>query len=67
MKITFLAEHDHLRIRMPAGVVTNGSRRRQSRQPGAGIAEARQVVESQGGRVTGDGETEDLEILLPRR
>ena len=57
VKITFLAEHDHLRIRMPAGVVANGSRRR-GRQPGAGIAEARKVAESQGGRVTGDGETD---------
>ena len=54
VKITFLAEHDHLRIRMPAGVVANGSRRR-GRQPGAGIEEARKVAESQGGRVTGDG------------
>ena len=66
VKITFLAEHDHLRIRMPAGVVANGSRRR-GRQPGAGIEEARKVAESQGGRVTGDGVADDLEILLPRR
>jgi hypothetical protein len=66
VKITFLAEHDHLRIRMPAGVVANGARRR-GRPPGAGIAEARKVAESQGGRVTGDGQSEALEILLPRR
>jgi hypothetical protein len=67
VRITFLAEHDHLRIRMPAGVVANGSRRRRGPQPGAGIAEARQVAESQGGRVIGDGHQADLEILLPRR
>jgi signal transduction histidine kinase len=67
VKITFLGEHDHLRIRMPAGVVASGARRRRRRQPGAGIAEARQVVEAQGGRVTGNGRDEDLEILLPRR
>ena len=66
VRITFLAEHDHLRIRMPAGVVANGSRRR-GPAPGAGIAEARKVAESLGGRVTGDGQAEDLEILLPRR
>ena len=36
-------------------------------RPGVGIAEARKVVESLGGRVTGDGQAEDLEILLPRR
>jgi hypothetical protein len=65
VRITFLAENDHLRIRMPAGVVANGSRR--GAEPGAGIAEARQVAEAQGGRVTGNGQADDLEILLPRR
>ncbi len=32
-----------------------------------GIAQARIVAEAQGGRLSGDGVTEDLEILLPRR
>ena len=67
VKLTFLGENDHLRIRMPAGVVANGVRRRRGSQPGAGVAEAREVVEAQGGRVTGNGRDEDLEILLPRR
>jgi hypothetical protein len=67
VRITFLGEDDHLRIRMPAGVVPNGARRRRGPQPGAGIDEARQVVAAQGGRITGDGQAEDLEILLPRR
>ena len=31
VKITFLGEDDHLRIRMPAGVVPNGARRRRGR------------------------------------
>jgi hypothetical protein len=36
-------------------------------QPGAGLAEARAVAEAHGGRVTGDGVVDDLEVLLPRR
>lgn len=67
VRISFVGEHDHLRIRMPAGVVANGSRRKRDVEPGAGISEARQVAEAQGGRVTGDGRSQDLEILLPRR
>ena len=67
VKISFLGEGDHLRIRVPAGMVANGARRRRGRQPGVGIAEARQVVEAQGGRVSGNGQDSDLEILLPRR
>ena len=67
VKIMFLGEDDHLRIKMPAGVVPNNARRRRGRQPGVGLAEAREVVEAQGGRITGDGQAQDLEILLPRR
>jgi len=67
VKITFLGEDDHLRIKMPAGVVPNTARRRRGRQPGVGLAEAREVVAAQGGRITGDGQAQDLEILLPRR
>ena len=67
VKITFLAEHDHLRIRMPAGVVANGSAAAGAASPAPASPRPGKVAESQGGRVTGDGEAEDLEILLPRR
>lgn len=67
VKITFFARDDYLKVRMPAGVIHAGKGRRRGVEPGAGLAEAREVAESQGGRVSGDGTTEDLEILLPRR
>ena len=67
VKITFFAQDDYLKVRMPAGVIHAGRGRRRDVEPGAGLAEAREVAESQGGRVSGDGMTEDLEILLPRR
>lgn len=67
VEITFIGQDDHLRVRLPAGVVAGGTRRRRGAQPGEGLAAARTVAESQGGRVTGDGVEADLEILLPRR
>lgn len=67
VKITFFARDDYLKVRMPAGVIHAGKGRRRSLDAGAGVAEAREVAESQGGRVSGDGMAEDLEILLPRR
>lgn len=67
VKITFRGQDDHLKVTMPAGVVPHRSRRRRGPQPGAGLAEARLVAESQGGRISGDGADADLEILLPRR
>jgi signal transduction histidine kinase len=67
VKITFFAQDDYLKVRMPAGVIHAGKGRRRGVEPGAGLAEAREVAESQGGRVSGDGTAEDLEILLPRR
>ena len=66
VRITFYAEDAFLRVRMPAGVIGSGGRRR-GRQPGAGLEAAREVAEAHGGRLTGDGAGQDLEILLPRR
>lgn len=66
VRITFRGQDDYLRVQMPAGVM-GGKPRHGRRQPGAGLAQAREVAEQQGGRVRGDGATEDLEILLPRR
>jgi signal transduction histidine kinase len=69
VRITFHGGDDHLKVRMPAGVLAggDGGRGRRAPDPGAGLAEARSLAESQGGRVRGDGVAEDLEILLPRR
>lgn len=67
VKITFRGQDDHLKVTMPAGVVPHRSRRRRGPQPGTGLAEARLVAESQGGRISGDGSSDDIEILLPRR
>lgn len=67
VKITFRGQDDHLKVTMPAGVIPHRSRRRRGPQPGGGLAEARLVAESQGGRISGDGSNDDIEILLPRR
>ena len=67
VKITFLGEDDYLKVTIPAGVIANGARRRRGPQPGAGVEAARAVAGAQGGRITGDGTGEPLEILLPRR
>lgn len=67
VRITFLGQDDYLKVTMPAGIIANGSRRRRGPQPGAGLEAARAVATAQGGRIAGDGSTEDLEILLPRR
>lgn len=66
VRITFLGQDDYLKVIMPPGVISNGSRRR-GPQPGAGLQAARAVATAQGGRIAGDGATEGLEILLPRR
>lgn len=63
--ITFVGEDDYLQVQIPAGVISPGTRR--GPQPGAGLAEARAVAEAHGGRITGDGVVDDLEVLLPRR
>lgn len=63
--ITFVGEDDYLQVQIPAGVIGPGNRR--GPQPGAGLAEARAVAEAHGGRITGDGVVDDLEVLLPRR
>jgi hypothetical protein len=63
--ITFVGEDDYLQVQIPAGVISPGNRR--GPQPGAGLAEARAVAEAHGGRITGDGVVDDLEVLLPRR
>lgn len=69
VKLSFFGEDDYLRVMLPAGVIKGGSRRkrRPRSQPGTGLPAARAVAEAQGGRISGDGVTEDLEILLPRR
>jgi signal transduction histidine kinase len=63
--ITFVGAGDHLEVQIPAGAIGQPSRR--GPQPGAGLAEARAVAEAHGGRVSGDGVVDDLEVLLPRR
>lgn len=67
VKITFLGQDDYLKVTLPAGVIPSGTRRRHGRQPGAGLEKARTVAAAQGGRIAGDGSSEPLEILLPRR
>lgn len=67
VRITFLGEDAFLKVTMPAGVIASGSRRRRGPQPGAGLEAARAVATSQGGRISGNGSDEALEILLPRR
>lgn len=67
VKLSFFGEDEYLRVRMPAGVIGSGSRRRRGSEPGSGVRAARAVAEEQGGRISGDGVTEDLEVLLPRR
>jgi hypothetical protein len=66
VEMTFFAEDEYLRVRLPAGTISPRNRRR-GPAPGAGLAEARTVADAQGGRITGDGSGEPLEILLPRR
>ncbi len=68
VRLTFFAEQTYLRVTLPAGVIAGQSRvRGRRRATEKGIAQARVVAEDQGGRLSGDGVTEDLEILLPRR
>ncbi len=68
VRITFLGEDDYLKVTMPAGVIANGSRRRRrGPQPGVGLEAAAALATTQGGRISGNGSDEDLEILLPRR
>lgn len=66
VRITFHGEESHLKVQVPAGTINPRARRR-GPEPGAGLTAARAVVEAQGGRITGDGAAQDLEILLPRR
>lgn len=66
VRITFTGSQSHLKVVMPAGVLAPAKSRRGA-APGAGLAEAREIAEAQGGRVSGDGIERDLEILLPRR
>ena len=68
VRLTFFAEQTYLRVTLPAGVIVGQSRvRGRRRATEKGVAQARVVAEAQGGRLSGDGVTEDLEILLPRR
>ena len=68
VRLTFFAEETYLRVTLPAGVIVGQSRvRGRRRATEKGVAQARVVAEAQGGRVSGDGVTADLEILLPRR
>lgn len=67
VRIVFHGEEQHLQVRVEAGALAAAGARRRGPDPGAGLAEARTLADSQGGRILGDGVERDLEILLPRR
>ena len=70
VRMRLFAEERYLRIRLPAGTISTpaGSRfRRRLPQPGSGVDAARDVASAFGGKVTGSGVADDLEVLLPRR
>jgi signal transduction histidine kinase len=60
VRLVFVGEGGHLRVRLPAGTVPNGSATR------TGLEAATALAESQGGRITGN-DAGGVEILLPRR
>lgn len=70
VRMRLFAEERYLRIRLPAGTISEPGRsrfRRNLPQPGSGVDAARDVATAFGGKVTGSGVADDLEVLLPRR
>ena len=70
VRMRLFAEERYLRIRLPAGTISDPDRsrfRRHLPQPGSGVDAARDVASAFGGKVTGSGVADDLEVLLPRR
>ena len=59
VRLVFVGGASHLRISVPAGVSSSA--------PHPGLTTARQLAESQGGRITGDLDDAGLDILMPRR
>ena len=60
VRLVFLGEDGHLRVRLPAGTVPITGKH-------SGLDAATVLAESQGGRVTGPDADNGVEILLPRR
>ena len=65
VRMLFEGEPTHLRISLAGGIIRE--RGHEGGESGAGVAEARAMAESLGGRMTGDGITSGIEILLPNR
>lgn len=65
VRMRFEGEPTHIRISLTGGIIRE--RERNGEEFGTGVAEARAMAESFGGRMSGDGIAEDIEILLPNR
>ncbi|MGZ5404333.1 MAG: sensor histidine kinase [Nocardioides sp.] len=59
VRLRFVGDDSHVRVTVPPHLA--------SPAPHPGLTEARQLAESQGGRITGDLDDTGLDILLPRR
>jgi len=59
VRLRFVGDDAHVRVSVPAGVA--------SPAPHPGLTAARELAESQGGRITGDLDAAGLDILMPRR
>ena len=59
VRLVFVGDDSHVRISVPSGVA--------SPAPHPGLTAARELAESQGGRITGDLDAAGLDILMPRR
>lgn len=59
VRLGFVGDDTHVRISVPPGIA--------SPAPHPGLVAARQLVETQGGRITGDLDDAGIEILMPRR
>ena len=58
VRLTFIGGDGFLRVKVAPGAVGRQS---------DGVRAAREVAESQGGRITGDADQSELELILPRR
>lgn len=65
VRMRFEGEPTHIRISLEGGIIRGQGRK--GEESGAGVDEARAMAESLGGRMSGDGIAEDIEILLPNR